>query len=230
MPRFSRSLFQFLRDLEANNNRDWFQQHKETYEEVVVEQSFAFISAFGPMLRRISRHFDAIPKKTGGSLFRIYRDTRFSKDKTPYKTHVGIHFRHRQARDVHAPGFYLHLQPGPAGRGGSFVGAGIWHPDSEALRQIRTAIDADPTAWRRATGARLARSFELAGDSLMRAPKGYDPDHPLIDDLKRKDSIAVHRLTQSQVLAADFVDEFARLCGEAKGFMRFLCKAVEVPF
>lgn len=230
MPRFSRSLFQFLRDLEGNNNRDWFQQHKDVYEEVLVDPALAFISEFGPRLKKISPYFDAIPRKTGGSLFRIYRDTRFSKDKTPYKTHVGIQFRHKQAKDVHAPGFYLHIEPGSGARGGSFVGAGIWHPDGEALRQIRTTIDADPTAWRRATGARLERSFQLAGDSLKRAPKGYDPDHPLIEDLKRKDFIAVHRLTQKQVLAADFIDEFARLCGEAKGFMQFLCRAVDVPF
>ena len=225
MSRFSRSLFTFLRDLEANNNRDWFQAHKEVYEDVLVEPSLAFVADFAPKLKKISPHFNAIPKKTGGSLFRIYRDTRFSKDKTPYKTHVGIQFRHKQAKDVHAPGFYLHIQPS-----GSFVGAGIWHPDGPTLGAIRSTIDADPSGWRRASGARLQRQFELAGDSLQRAPKGFDPDHPLIDDLKRKDFIAVHRLTQKQVLAADFVDEFAGLCAGAKGLVKWLCAAVDVPF
>lgn len=223
--RFDRHLFAFLRELAENNDRDWFQARRELYEDAVVEPSLAFIAAFGPRLKRISPHFDAIPKKTGGSLFRIYRDTRFSKDKTPYKTHVGIHFRHKQAKDVHAPGFYLHLEPSK-----SFVGAGIWHPDGEALTQIRAAIDDQPTAWRRASGARLQRSFELAGDSLKRAPKDYDPEHPLIEDLKRKDFIAVHRLTQNRILAADFVDEFAGLCKEARGLVRFLCGAVGVAF
>ncbi len=225
MSSFPRSLFTFLRDLEANNNRDWFQAHKDTYEDVLVDPSLAFIADFAPKLKKISPHFNAIPKKTGGSLFRIYRDTRFSKDKTPYKTHVGIQFRHKQAKDVHAPGFYLHIEPS-----GSFVGAGIWHPDGLTLAAIRAAIDADPTGWRRASGAKLQRRYELAGDSLQRAPKGYDPDHPLIEDLKRKDFIAVHRLTQKQVLAADFVDEFAGLCGEAKGLVKWLCGAVDVPF
>lgn len=223
--RFSRRLFAFLRDLAENNDRDWFQANKEIYEDVVVEPSMAFIAAFGPKLKKISPHFDAIPKRVGGSLFRIYRDTRFSKDKTPYKTHVGIHFRHKQARDVHAPGFYLHLEPF-----NSFAGAGIWHPAREALAEIRAAIDRDPTTWRRASGARLLRSFDLAGDSLKRAPKGYDPEHPLIEDLKRKDFIAVHRLTQNRILAADFVDEFAGLCKEAGGLVRFLCGAVGVAF
>ncbi len=224
-PRFPRSMFQFLKDLEANNNREWFNANKALYEDAVVEPSFAFISAFAPQLKKISPHFNAIPKKTGGSLFRIYRDTRFSKDKTPYKTHVGIHFRHKKAKDAHAPGFYLHLHPQ-----GSFIGAGIWHPDGPALAKIRAAIDADGGGWRRATGKRLRDHFDLAGDSLVRPPKGFDDDHPLIEDLKRKDFIAVTKLTQKDVLAPNFVDDFAARCGKTKGLVRFLCGALEVEF
>ena len=223
--KFNRSLFQFLRDLEANNNRDWFQANKSRYEDVLVDPSLQFISAFGPHLKKISPHFNAIPKKIGGSLFRIYRDTRFGKDKTPYKTHVGIHFRHKRAKDAHTPGFYLHLQPS-----GSFIGAGIWRPDGPSLRKIRAAIDTDPTGWRRATGKRFQRSLELAGDSLVRAPKDYDPDHPLIEDLKRKDFIATRNISQKMVFAGDLVDQFAAQCREAKGLVKFLCSAIEVEF
>ncbi len=223
--KFHRSLFQFLKELEANNNRDWFNQNKSRYEDVLVDPSLSFISAFGPQLKKISPHFDAIPKKTGGSLFRIYRDTRFGKDKTPYKTHVGIHFRHKRAKDAHAPGFYLHLHPT-----GSFIGAGIWRPDGPSLRKIREAIDADPTGWRRATGKRFHESLSLAGDSLVRPPKGYDPDHPLIDDLKRKDFIATRNIPQKMVLADDLVSQFAAQCREAKNLVKFLCGALDVEF
>ena len=125
-------LFCFVRDLKANNEREWFETHRSRFEDHLREPALEFIHQFGPKLGDISRHFNAIPKPVGGSLFRIYRDVRFSKDKTPYKTHVGIHFRHRQHRDAHAPGFYLHLEPRAC-----FMGCGIWRPDREALAALR---------------------------------------------------------------------------------------------
>ena len=109
---FAPALFRFLRDLRKNNDREWFLAHKDVYERDVNEPALAFISAFAAPLRKISPHLVADARPIGGSLFRIYRDVRFSNDKRPYKTHVGIHFRHRSAGDAHAPGFYLHLEPG----------------------------------------------------------------------------------------------------------------------
>src|SRR2546425_889766 len=109
---FAPALFRFLRDLRKNNERDWFLAHKEIYERDVREPALAFISAFAAALRKISPHLVADPRPTGGSLFRIHRDVRFGADKRPYKTHVGIHFCHAGAAGAHAPGFYLHLQPG----------------------------------------------------------------------------------------------------------------------
>jgi uncharacterized protein (TIGR02453 family) len=101
---FSPELFSFLAELRANNNRDWFAANKDRYEEDLLEPALAFIAAFAPRLEKISPHFRAEARPSGGSLFRIYRDTRFSKDKSPYKTNVGIHFRHEQAKDAYAPG------------------------------------------------------------------------------------------------------------------------------
>ena len=223
---FRRTLFQFLQDLADNNNRDWFQANKARFERVLKDPALQFISDFGPQLRSISRHFDAIPKATGGSLFRIYRDTRFARDKTPYKTHVGIHFRHQQAKDAHAPGFYLHLQPGE-----SFVGVGIWRPAGPGLQAIRSAIDDRQAAWRKVRRTIEADDdFALAGDSLKRAPRGVDPEHPLIEDLKRKDFVAVASLTQTEALAADFPTTFAHRCQQAAPLARFLCRALDVPF
>lgn len=221
---FGPELFAFVRDLTKNNDRDWFQRNKRRYERHVKEPAFAFISGFGPHLRKISPHFLAIPKAQGGSLFRIYRDTRFSPDKRPYKTHVGIHFRHADGDNPHTPGFYLHLQPGE-----SFLGVGLWRPDSPTLRKIRDAIVAKPKAWTSARDAFAAR-FELAGERLKKPPRGFEADHPLVEDLKRKDFIGTVALGDDQVLAADFPGRFVAACRDGEPLVKWLCGAVEVPF
>ena len=214
-------LITFLKELKKNNDREWFQKNKDRYESEVREPLLKFIEAFGPRLEKISPHFVADFRKTGGSLFRIYRDTRFSHDKRPYKTHAGVQFRHERASDVHAPGFYLHIEPEQA-----FVGVGIWHPDSGTLKLLRDAIVENPAKWKRAKSANaFAERFELAGDSLKRAPKGYDPDHPLIEDLRRKDFIAVMKLKEKDITAPDFLDRFTETCTAGKPFMRFLAEA-----
>ena len=225
-PYFTPATFKFLRDLAANNTRDWFAENKSRYEDKVKEPALRFIADFAPHLKKISPHFRADPRANGGSLFRIYRDTRFSKDKTPYKTVTGIHFRHDLAKDAHAPGFYLHIQPGNV-----FMGAGIWHPDGPTLRKIRESIVEDGTAWKRAKNAKAFSSqFKLEGDSLVRAPKGFDPEHALIEDLRRKDFIGVTSLTQKAVTQPDFMKEFTRLCRASAPYQRWLCRAVGVDF
>lgn len=219
-------LFRFVETLTANNRREWFHEHKGRYEDEVKEPALAFISAFGPRLAKISPHFTAIPKAVGGSLFRIYRDTRFSRDKTPYKTHVGIHFRHENAKDAHAPGYYLHLDPT-----GSFLGVGIWRPPGEALQRIRQAIVDRPAGWKRARNAQaFRRRFELEGDALKSAPRGFDRDHPLIGDLRRKDFVGVCEISEAEVVADRFPVEAAAAWRAASPFMRFLCQALDVPF
>src|SRR5215468_7255521 len=142
---FAPALFRFLRDLRKNNDRDWFTAHKDVYERDVKEPALAFISAFAPALRRISPHLVADARPVGGSMFRLHRDVRFSNDKRPYKTHVGIQFRHAKAEGAHAPGFYLHLEPGDV-----FAGAGIWQPDGAVLSEVRDAIAESPARWARA--------------------------------------------------------------------------------
>lgn len=223
---FNADLFKFLRQLKQNNKREWFHANKDWYETSVRHPALQFISDFGPRLAKISKHFNADPRPVGGSLFRIHRDVRFSRDKSPYKTSVGIQFRHKQARDVHAPGFYLHLQPGSV-----FAGIGMWHPDSPSLKKLRDALVAEPARWKRiVNGKKFSATYQLEGDRLKRPPRGYDADHPLIEDIKRKDFIAVAKLTQKRATSAGFIDDYAALCGAAKPFMRFLCEAVDVPF
>lgn len=219
-------MIRFLTQLRKNNNREWFQQNKSRYDNEVRGPLLRFIEGFGPRLRKISPHFVADARGNGGSLFRIYRDTRFSRDKTPYKTHLGIQFRHERVKDVHAPGFYLHMEPKE-----SFVGVGMWRPDANALAKVRDSIVDDPGGWKRATRNKkfLAR-YELAGDSLKRAPKGFDPDHPLIDDLRRKDFIAVANFDVKETYDPDFADALATTFKAATPFMRFLTHAVQLEW
>ena len=108
---FSPAVFTFLKDVAANNNRPWWEDNKDRYISLIREPAKEFIEDFGPRLQAISEHFVADSRTNGGSLMRPYRDTRFSKDKTPYKTNIGIQFRHERGKDVHAPGFYIHIAP-----------------------------------------------------------------------------------------------------------------------
>ncbi len=224
--RFSPDLFKFLSDLAKNNEREWFQENKARYDSAVKEPALDFIQEFQTPLAKISPHFEANARASGGSLFRIHRDTRFGADKTPYKLNTGLHFRHERAKDAHAPGFYLHIQPRQC-----FMGVGIWRPESKVAYEIRDHIASNPKAWKTATRAsKFAKLFDLEGQSLKRPPKGFDPEHELIEDLKRKDFIATAPLTHKQVTAPDFASEFHKMCQAGAPFMKFLCDALGLKF
>jgi uncharacterized protein (TIGR02453 family) len=224
--RFEPSLFQFLEDLTDNNNRPWFQENKQRYEREVLEPCMGLIRAFEPRLKKISKYFVASDRRVGGSLMRVYRDTRFAKDSEPYKTNVGIQFRHEFGRDVHSPGFYVHISVDEC-----FLGAGTWRPEREALTLIRQAIDDDRSRWRRARNdKRFRERFELEGDSLKKAPRDYPADHPLIEDLRRTDFIALREVGKGEVLSKNFLDKVAEDFAASCPFMRFLCRALNVPF
>lgn len=223
---FSPALFTFLRQLKKNNNREWFQANKVRYEADVRDPMLRFIAGFAAPLATISRHFVADPRPVGGSLFRIYRDTRFSRDKSPYKTAAAAHFRHEVGGEVHGPGFYLHLEPGDVA-----VGSGIWHPDADALAKIRTAIAEHPDQWKRAvSGKAFTAACELWGEKLLRPPKGFDPAHPFIEDLKRKDFVAMASFTQTDACKPGFADQVLEVYRATVPFMSFLTKAVGLKF
>ena len=225
-PQFKPAFFDFLRELKANNERSWFEANKARYVAEVREPMLDFIAAFAGPLAEISPHFVADPRANGGSLFRIYRDTRFSPDKRPYKTNAGAHFRHVAGKDAHCPGFYLHLEPDSC-----FAGCGIWHPDSDTLNKIRAAIVDDPAGWTRITQAQAFRdTFTLMGQSLKRPPRGYDAAHPLIEDLKRKDFIAGTTFSEADTLQPDFLQRFAQIARSGAAFVGLLSRAVGVAF
>jgi len=223
---FDKSLIGFLRELANNNEREWFAENKQRYEALVLNPALDFIAAMGPKLRKFAPEFEAIPKRMGGSLMRVYRDTRFGRDKTPYKTNVGIQFRHTQGKDVHAPGYYVHLAPGEV-----FIAAGMWHPEPDALSNVRDAIIAKPAEWKKARDATAFRkAFALGGDALKRPPQGVPPDHAFVEDLKRKDFIASVDLDEAAALDLEFIDDVADRFRAATPFMKFLCRAVNVPY
>jgi len=195
MPAISRDVFVFLAELRRHNNREWFNENKDRYLAEVRDPMLALIASLAPGLARISRHISVDPRPSGGSLMRIYRDTRFSRDKTPYKTNVGMHFGLEAPRDFDAPGYYLHLEPGSV-----FMGAGIWHPGADALRTIREAIVRDARGWKQARQVRLSHDE----NTLKRPPRGFDTDHPLIEDIKRLSFTTGVEFSERQACAPDF--------------------------
>ena len=218
---FSEELFRFLKQLKRNNKREWFQANKPRYETVVRDPCLRFIGELAGPLQRISPWLLADPHPTRGSLFRIYRDTRFSADKRPYKTHVGISFPHRATKQkVHVPGFYLHLEPESC-----FAAAGCWHPDSATLTQIRNTIVERPQEWKKAV-----RGLELEGEALSRPPRGYPCDHPLIEDLKRKDFLASVEFRDTQVCGPNFMSDFVAGCRKLSPLVGFLAAALGLEY
>ena len=222
-PYFTDGTFSFLSDLADNNNRDWFTANKSRYEADLRDPAVRFILAMGERLDALSPSLRADPRPVGGSMFRIYRDLRFSKDKSPYKTHVGIQFRHNAGKDAHAPGLYLHIQPDQC-----FVGLGTWRPASTAVRAIRDAIVDRPNDWQAAVGALAEGPLSLAGDSLKRAPRGFDPDHPLLADLKRKDFICTAELDPADVRSPELPDRLLSRAMAGRPLLQFLCDALGV--
>ena len=232
MPRqtyFTPAVFTFLRELARNNNRPWFEANKDRYINLIREPAKEFIADFSPRLTNISDHFIADTRTNGGSLMRPYRDTRFGSDKTPYKTNVGIQFRHEMGKDAHAPGFYLHLQPE-----GCWAGAGLWSPDPKVAKKIRDQIFEHPDGWNKASKAQpFTNSWTISYDDdymLKRVPKDYGPDFVYGDDVRKKSFTATTKLTQKRVTSASFDDDLANLFSDASPYVDFLCQAVNLPY
>ena len=223
---FSPDTFKFLRDLDRHNERPWFHANKARYEAVLRDPFLRLIADLAEPLTKISPHFVADPKPIGGSLFRIQRDTRFANDKSPYKTWAGARFFHARSKQTEAPLFYLQIAPGDC-----FVAAGLWHPQPETQRRVRNFLVDNPAAWKRAVHSPAFRKrFELGGDSLSRPPRGFDPNHELIEDLKRKDYV-VSRAFEGKMafdprLRHGVASEFARMAP----MVDYLCAALDLEF
>ena len=222
---FSDKTFKFLRALARNNSRPWFEEHRKDYEAQLKGPFQRLIADLEPDLLAISPHYRADPRGNGGSLFRIHRDTRFSNDKTPYKTWGGARFFHARSKQVPAPSFYLHVQPG-----NSFLGGGIWHPEPEVQRRIREFLVDNPAGWQAVKTPAFRRRYEFWGDTLVRPPRGFPADHPLIDDLKRKDFTAGYALDDEVVLGPRLRQAVVSGFKGVAPLVDYLCAALELEF
>jgi uncharacterized protein (TIGR02453 family) len=216
---FTPESFAFLRELRDNNDREWFAENKQRYEREVRDPALRFISDFGPPLSKIAPRHVADPRR---SMFRIYRDIRFSHDKSPYKTHVGIHFFHEKAKAAASvPGFYLHISPGEC-----FAAAGIWHPDAASLAKVRNAIAGKSPEWKQLKRSKLP----IEGGSLKRPPRGYAADHPFIDDLKRTDFVTSIALKDDDLCSPKLISEFGRACRKMTPLVKFVAGSLRLPW
>jgi uncharacterized protein (TIGR02453 family) len=196
---------QFFRGLARNNRRDWFEAHRETYETEVLRPLHALLDEVDVRLAGIAPELAADRKR---SVFRIYRDIRFSKDKSPYKTHAAFWISHRAlgaggGTTVHGgAGLYFHLEPNA-----SIVAAGMWMPSTPALKRIRAALTEDLPGFERALRA-LRRSFgELSDEAVLaRTPRGYPVDHPAADWLRYRSFTVSHPIPAAQLRRADLPD------------------------
>jgi uncharacterized protein (TIGR02453 family) len=195
-PILTKKAFIFLEKLEKNNNKDWFSRHKEAFKEIETEVK----QVYNAVLEDLKKH-DEIEKI---KMFRIYRDVRFSHDKTPYKTHFGGSFSRAGARL--RGGYYLHLKPG-----GSFIATGFWEPSNEDLFRIRKEFEMDTSTIKEVIEQKSFKEVwgELQGDALKTAPKGFDKAHPDIDFIRKKQFIFIRNFTDAQVFAEDFLKEIA---------------------
>jgi len=235
----------FLRELALNNSREWFTAHKKDYEQHVKGPFLQLIADLAEPLKTISSHYVANPKPVGGSMFRIYRDTRFSGDKSPYKPWAGASFYHEATRAVtrggdgdqgtmgrlDAPVFYLHIEPEHDDEG-SFCGGGLWHPQPETVKRIRNYMLNNPASWKLATRSPefTSRFGALRGESLSRVPRGYDPGHELVEDLKRKDFVCSTRITEATLLGPDLLDAILENYRQASGLIDWLCGALDLDY
>jgi uncharacterized protein (TIGR02453 family) len=222
-----KDFFAFFKELAKNNDRTWFEANKQRYKDVVVAPLSDFMTAMAPSVAKISKHIVVDPRPNGGSMFRIYRDVRFAKDKSPYKTNAGLHFRHALGKDAHVPGYYMHFAPDEV-----FFGGGIWMPEPDALAKVRRAIAGDAKAWKKVVEDKtFAKSFKgVEGEALARPPKGFDPDHAYIGDIKRKSFFAMHESSPKVAQSAALADEAEAAFKAAQPLMRFLCNALDAPF
>jgi uncharacterized protein (TIGR02453 family) len=217
----------FLRGLARHNDKAWFEAHRSDYETHVREPFQRLLVDLQPALARISPHFHADPRKVGGSLFRIHRDARFSSDKSPYKTWQGARLFHERRREVAAPSFYLHLQPR-----GSFIGAGLWHPEPETQRRIRQFIFDNPGSWEAAAHApALRRRFDLEDDEVLsRPPRGFPADFAFIDDLKHRNWVFWRPLDDATMTGPRLRQTVVKDLETLAPFMDYLCAALDLEF
>ncbi len=211
-----RDALQFTLDLKLHNDRAWFEKNRERYD-AAKHDVVAFLDDVLDRLRGPERLGDVSGKDC---LMRIFRDVRFSKDKSPYKTNWGAHLGVKGNKVGDAGGVYVHLEVGEC-----FLGAGLYAPSSGQLKKLRAALAKDVRPLEAVLAAPAFKKWcTFEGESLTRVPKGFDPEHPHAAWLKRKQFLAMHRFTDKQALAKDFPAQVADAARALFPFSRYLAK------
>lgn len=223
MQTISKSTLQFLKELKKNNNRDWFLDNKKKYETSKAE----FIEFIDALIHQISKFDPSIKHHAAKDcIFRINRDIRFSKDKSPYKTNFGAHITSAKKRsEIHSrAGYYIHLEPGA-----SMLAGGAYMPEANWLRAIRQEIDYETKAFKKIIQSKSFKEYfgEMEGEKLVNAPKEYPKDHPEIELLKHKSFLATHKCKDSVVNSNDFLTHSTRVFKALYPFDTFLNRALD---
>jgi uncharacterized protein (TIGR02453 family) len=216
------STFKFLKDLKKNNNKTWFEKNKSGYLDA-KDDAGHFVAQLIQGLGKIDA--DIAPLQVKDSIYRIYRDVRFSGDKTPYKTHMGA-FLNKGGKKVPTAGYYFHAQPGR-----SMAGGGLWMPMPAELSKVRQEIDYNFAEWTKILGDRKFKKYFPEGldqeEILSRPPKGYDAENPAIGFLKLKGFVVTRSLTDSQMTSPSILKEVLNTFASMKAFVYFLNRALE---
>ncbi len=223
---FTDKTFDFFSALALHNEREWFNDHKQDYLDHVKEPMMQFLRDLDPMLRYFAPYYQVVDKGNGGSMFRIYRDARFSRNKAPYKTNASARIWHAEAGRKNTPLFYLHLEPDEV-----FLAAGMWGPETRVLNQVRRFMVNNPNTWRRVTeDERFRCMFDFGGSSLKRMPRGFEEHADLADDLKRKSQVVVTKMTEAQAKGPRFLSSCLTRFERAAPMMDYLCAALDLEF
>lgn len=214
------STLSFLRDLKKNNDKSWFDAHRKEYE--VAKSNFEIF--VGQLLKALCTLEPALAGQSAKDCtYRIFRDVRFSKDKTPYKSHFGAFFA-RGGRKWDGAGYYLHLEPG-----GIFAGGGLWMPEAPLLKAVRQEIDYAFEDWKGIVESKPFRKIfpEIKGETLQKLPQGYNADNPAIGYLKYKSFIASHRMDDADLTGKDALKKVVSVFTTLRPMVDFLNRAVE---
>ena len=218
---FHKEGIKFFKQLKHNNNREWFEKHKEEFENYIKAPMQSYVTALQMYFTRFAPEFDLNPKR---SIFRIYRDIRFSSDKTPYKTHIAAHFVLRgKPKGFVGSGYYIEIGPGEL-----YVGGGIYIPNGDQLKKIRRAIDVRGNEFLSIVESRRFKKIlaPFEWEKLKRIPKGYEENHPMAEWLKYKQFFVGVSWPESKCYRASFVKETAGICEELTPLVRFLNSAL----
>lgn len=206
--KMEKQILDFLKNLAKNNNREWFTEHKKSFEDA-KEQAF---SEFTTIYNGLKQNDYLEPMK----MYRIYRDVRFSGDKTPYKTHFAMYAG--RLKPDYRGGYYLHIEPG-----NSFLGIGFWNPEKEDLLRIRKEIELDDELQTILNSKEIRSTFEtIVGDEVKTAPKCFDKNHERIHLIKKKQFLLMHKLKDEEVLSDDFPQKAIEVFQKSRPFVDYM--------